>query len=48
MSVNVTLEKPLTVYLNSLELVTNMTIGDYPDLLALGFYLTKDIKIRRS
>ena len=29
-SVNVTLEKPLTVYLNGLELVTNMTIGDYP------------------
>ena len=42
-SVNVTLEKPLTVYLNGLELVTNMTIGDYPDLLALGFLFNQRI-----
>jgi len=30
-------ERPLTIYLNSQEIVTAMTIGDYPDLLALGF-----------
>lgn len=30
-------ERPLTIYLNSREIVTAMTIGDYPDLLAVGF-----------
>lgn len=30
-------ERPLTIYLNSREIVTAMTIGDHPDLLALGF-----------
>lgn len=30
-------ERPLTIYLNSQEIVTAMTIGDYPEFLALGF-----------
>nr|WP_199252696.1 formate dehydrogenase accessory sulfurtransferase FdhD [Chachezhania sediminis] len=30
-------ERPLTIYLNSREIVTAMTIGDYPEYLALGF-----------
>ena len=30
-------ERPLTIYLNGQEIVTAMTIGDYPDYLALGF-----------
>lgn len=30
-------EKPLTLYLNSQEIVTMMTIGDHPDLLAVGY-----------
>ncbi|WP_394154649.1 formate dehydrogenase accessory sulfurtransferase FdhD [Loktanella salsilacus] len=30
-------ERPLTIYLNSREIVTAMTIGDYPAYLALGF-----------
>jgi FdhD protein len=30
-------EKPLTLYLNSQEVVTMMTIGDHPDLLAVGY-----------
>ncbi|MEM9317741.1 MAG: formate dehydrogenase accessory sulfurtransferase FdhD [Pseudomonadota bacterium] len=30
-------ERPLTIYLNAREIVTAMTIGDYPDYLALGF-----------
>ncbi|TKZ22337.1 formate dehydrogenase accessory sulfurtransferase FdhD [Shimia litoralis] len=30
-------ERPLTIYLNSQEIVTAMTIGDYPKYLALGF-----------
>lgn len=34
---NVVEERPLTIYLNSQEIVTAMTIGDYPAYLALGF-----------
>ena len=30
-------ERPLTLYLNRQEIVTMMTIGDYPDLLAVGY-----------
>ncbi len=33
----VVMERPLTIYLNSQEIVTAMTIGDYPEYLALGF-----------
>lgn len=30
-------ERPLTIFLNGQEIVTVMTIGDYPEYLALGF-----------
>ncbi|TDI58650.1 MAG: formate dehydrogenase accessory sulfurtransferase FdhD [Alphaproteobacteria bacterium] len=30
-------ERPLTLYLNGQEIVTMMTIGDHPDLLAVGY-----------
>lgn len=30
-------ERPLTIFLNAREIVTAMTIGDYPEYLALGF-----------
>lgn len=30
-------ERPLTIYLNRREIVTAMTIGDFPEYLALGF-----------
>lgn len=30
-------ERPLTIFLNAREVVTAMTIGDYPEFLALGF-----------
>lgn len=30
-------ERPLTIFLNSREIVTAMTIGDYPEYLAIGF-----------
>ena len=30
-------ERPLSIYLNSQEIVTAMTIGDHPKYLALGF-----------
>jgi len=33
----VTVERPLTLFLNDQEIVTMMTIGDYPDYLAVGF-----------
>nr|WP_096740480.1 formate dehydrogenase accessory sulfurtransferase FdhD [Phaeobacter porticola] len=35
--ISVVEERPLTIYLNRQEIVTAMTIGDYPDYLALGF-----------
>ncbi len=30
-------ERPLTIYLNAREIVTAMTIGDYPEYLAVGY-----------
>ncbi len=30
-------ERPLTIFLNAQEIVTAMTIGDYPEYLAVGF-----------
>ncbi len=36
-------EKPLTLYLNRQEVVTMMTIGDYPDLLAVGYLLNQNM-----
>jgi FdhD protein len=36
-SIAVVEERPLTIYLNKREIVTAMTIGDYPEYLALGF-----------
>ncbi|MEP3330863.1 formate dehydrogenase accessory sulfurtransferase FdhD [Sedimentitalea sp.] len=35
--INVVEERPLTIFLNAQEIVTAMTIGDYPEYLALGF-----------
>ena len=34
---DIVMERPLTLFLNAREIVTLMTIGDYPDLLAVGF-----------
>ena len=34
-------QKPLTLFLNRQELVTLMTIGDYPELLAAGYLLNQ-------
>ena len=34
-------ERPLTIYLNSREIVTSMTIGDYPEYLGLGFLVNQ-------
>lgn len=35
--ISVVEERPLTIFLNGQEIVTSMTIGDYPEYLALGF-----------
>ena len=40
-TLNVVMERPLTIYLNRQEIVTAMTIGDYPEYLALGFLLNQ-------
>ncbi len=37
LEVTVVEERPLTIWLNSQEIVTAMTIGDHPEYLALGF-----------
>jgi FdhD protein len=39
----VVVERPLTIFLNRQEIVTAMTIGDFPDLLALGFLLNQNM-----
>ena len=42
-STKVTIERPLTLYLNSQEIVTIMTIGDYPEYLAIGYLLNQNM-----
>lgn len=39
----VVVERPLTLYLNGQEIVTNMTIGDHPDYLAVGYLLNQNM-----
>ena len=39
----VVVERPLTLFLNSREVVTVMTVGDYPEELALGFLLNQNM-----
>ena len=36
-------EQPLTLFLNGREIVTMMTIGDHPDLLAVGYLLNQNM-----
>jgi FdhD protein len=39
----VTVERALTIFLNGQEIVTAMTINDYPEYLALGFLLNQNM-----
>ena len=39
----VVVERPLTLFLNGQEIVTNMTIGDHPDYLAVGYLLNQNM-----
>ena len=40
---SVVIERPLTIFLNGQEIVTVMTVGDYPDMLAVGFLLNQNM-----
>jgi FdhD protein len=40
---SVVAERPLTLFLNGQEIVTMMTIGDYPEYLALGYLLNQNM-----
>ena len=43
LTTSVTVEKPLTLFLNSREIVTMMTIGDYPEYLAIGYLVNQNM-----
>jgi len=40
---SVTVERALTIFLNAQEIVTAMTIGDYPEYLAIGYLLNQNM-----
>jgi len=40
---SVTVERALTIFLNAQEIVTAMTIADYPEYLALGYLLNQNM-----
>src|SRR6266849_2237339 len=42
---SVTVERALTIFLNGQEIVTAMTIGDYPDYLAVGYLLNQNMPL---
>ena len=45
-TLNVVEERPLTIWLNGQEIVTAMTIGDYPEYLAEGFLINQGMLSR--
>ncbi|HSM20322.1 MAG TPA: formate dehydrogenase accessory sulfurtransferase FdhD, partial [Hyphomicrobiales bacterium] len=40
---SVVTERALTLFLNSQEIVTMMTIGDHPEMLAVGYLLNQNM-----
>jgi len=42
-SISVVTERPLTLFLNSREIVTMMTIGDFPEYLAVGYLVNQNM-----
>jgi FdhD protein len=40
---SVVVERPLTLFLNGQEIVTMMTIGDYPEYLAVGYLINQNM-----
>ena len=47
-STSVTVERPLTLYLNGQEIVTMMTINDYPKYLAVGYLLNQNMLLEED
>lgn len=45
-ALNVVTERPMTLFLNAQEVVTMMTVGDHPDLLARGYLINQNILTR--
>ena len=43
LTTSVTVERPLTLFLNGQEIVTMMTICDYPEYLAVGYLLNQNM-----
>ena len=43
LTTSVTVERPLSLYLNGQEIVTMMTINDYPEFLAIGYLLNQNM-----
>ena len=41
-------EKPVTLFLNEQEIVTLMTVNDYPEYLALGYLLNQNMITKRT
>jgi len=41
-------EKPLTIFLNEQEIVTAMTVGDFPEILALGYLVNQGMLPRNA
>lgn len=39
-------ERPLTLFLNNREIVTLMTVGDYPELLAVGYLVNQNMLLK--
>ncbi len=46
--INVIEERPVTLFLNDQEIVTMMTINDYPEYLALGYLLNQNMINKRT
>ena len=42
-NISVVEERHLTIFLNSIEILTAMTVGDYPEYLALGFLFNQGL-----
>jgi len=43
---SVVVERPLTLFLNDQEIVTMMTVGDFPDMLAVGYLLNQNMLLQ--
>ena len=41
--ISVPVERPLTLFLNGREIVTMMTVGDYPECLAVGYLINQNM-----